>query len=78
MKDAAQDVWQYGDPEMHDLRQALAGHHGVDADNIMPGEGIDGLLGTLARLMIAPGDSIVTSAGAYPTFNYHVAGNGEG
>ena len=76
MTDAAQDVWQYGDPEMHDLRQALAAHHGVDADNIMPGEGIDGLLGTLARLMIAPGDSIVTSAGAYPTFNYHVAGNG--
>ena len=76
MTDAAQEVWQYGDPEMHDLRQALAAHHGVAADNIMPGEGIDGLLGTLARLMIAPGDSIVTSAGAYPTFNYHVAGNG--
>ncbi len=28
------------------------------------------------RLLIGPGDAVVTSAGAYPTFNYHVAGFG--
>jgi len=28
------------------------------------------------RLFIAPGDKVVTSLGAYPTFNYHVAGYG--
>lgn len=28
------------------------------------------------QLFIAPGDKVVTSAGAYPTFNYHVAGFG--
>ena len=27
-------------------------------------------------MMIAPGDAVVTSDGAYPTFNYHVAGFG--
>ncbi len=42
----------------------------------MVGEGIDGLLGYLARLLIEPGDAVVTSEGAYPTFNYHVAGFG--
>nr|WP_272911616.1 pyridoxal phosphate-dependent aminotransferase [Loktanella sp. M215] len=76
MQAAAQTVWQYADPEAHDLRQALAAHHGIDAAHIMVGEGIDTLLGNLVRLLIAPGDTVVTSAGAYPTFNYHVTGFG--
>lgn len=76
MRAAAADIWMYGDPENHDLRMALAAHHGIGPENIMVGEGIDGLLGYLARLLVAPGDSVVTSDGAYPTFNYHVAGYG--
>ncbi len=73
---AATEVWMYGDPENHDLRHALADHHGVRPDNIVVGEGIDGLLGYLVRLLVGPGDAVVTSDGAYPTFNYHVAGFG--
>ena len=76
IRDAASDVWMYGDPENHDLRQALAAHHGVGAENIVVGEGIDGLLGYLVRMMIGPGDAVVTSDGAYPTFNFHVTGYG--
>ncbi len=76
MAEAARDVWMYGDPENHDLRQALAAHHGVTPGHIIIGEGIDGLLGYLVRLITEPGDAIVTSLGAYPTFNYHVAGLG--
>ena len=76
MQAAASETWMYGDPESHDLRHALAAHHGVAAEHIMVGEGIDALLGYLVRLTIAPGDAVVTSAGAYPTFNYHVAGFG--
>ncbi|MBK4216202.1 pyridoxal phosphate-dependent aminotransferase [Paracoccus caeni] len=74
MRDEAQQVWQYADPTSHDLRQALARHLQISSENIVVGEGIDGLLGLLVRLMIAPGDAVVTSDGAYPTFNYHVAG----
>lgn len=70
------DVWMYGDPENHDLRVALAAHHGVTPAHVVVGEGIDGLLGTLVRLLIDPGDAVVTSQGAYPTFNFHVAGFG--
>jgi histidinol-phosphate aminotransferase len=73
---AAAQQWMYGDPESYDLRQALAAHHGITPDHIIVGEGIDGLLGYLVRLMVAPGDTVVTSDGAYPTFNYHVAGFG--
>ncbi|MCE8536354.1 pyridoxal phosphate-dependent aminotransferase [Ruegeria pomeroyi] len=76
MQRAAGEIWMYGDPENHDLRAALAVHHGVRPDNIVVGEGIDGLLGYLVRLMVGPGDPVVTSEGAYPTFNYHVAGFG--
>jgi len=73
---AATQTWMYGDPEVHDLRHALAVHHGVGPDNIVVGEGIDGLLGYLVRLLVDKGDAVVTSEGAYPTFNYHVAGFG--
>ncbi len=66
----------YGDPEIHDLKAALAAHHGCGPQNIVVGEGIDGLLGYLVRLMVAEGDPVVTSRGAYPTFNFHVAGFG--
>ncbi len=76
MARASAEVWKYGDPDSYDLRQALAAHHGVAPDHIMPGEGIDGLLGLLVRLTVAPGELVVTSDGAYPTFNYHVAGFG--
>ncbi|WP_170522740.1 pyridoxal phosphate-dependent aminotransferase [Ruegeria arenilitoris] len=76
MRQAADGIWMYGDPENHDLRHALADHHGINPDNIVVGEGIDGLLGYLVRLMVGPGDAVVTSDGAYPTFNYHVAGYG--
>lgn len=76
MQAEAAEIWKYGDPESHDLRAALAAHHGVRPENIMVGEGIDGLLGYLVRLLIGDGDPVVTSVGAYPTFNYHVAGFG--
>ncbi len=76
MRDAAAETWMYGDPESFDLKTALAAHHGVGFENIVLGAGIDGLLGSLVRLIVEPGDPVVTSTGAYPTFNYHVNGYG--
>ncbi|MEM0949318.1 MAG: pyridoxal phosphate-dependent aminotransferase [Pseudomonadota bacterium] len=74
--DAASGAWMYGDPENFDLKQALAAHLGVPPEAILVGEGIDGILGYTVRLMVTDGDHVVTSNGAYPTFNYHVAGFG--
>ncbi len=70
------EIWKYGDPTSFDLRNALAAHMRVQPQNILVGEGIDGLLGYLVRLLISQGDAVVTSDGAYPTFNYHVTGFG--
>ena len=76
MQDAVPGAWRYGDPESHDLRKALAKHYQVGMENIVVGEGIDGLLGYLCRMVIEPGVRVVSSKGAYPTFNFHVHGNG--
>lgn len=76
MQAAATEAWKYGDPTSHDLTHALAAHHDARPENIVVGEGIDGLLGLLVRLLVGPGDRVVTSDGAYPTFNFHVAGFG--
>jgi histidinol-phosphate aminotransferase len=66
----------YCDPEHFDLRGRLASPLGLARENIVIGEGIDGLLGVIVRAFVDPGEAVVTSAGAYPTFNYHVIGYG--
>ncbi|HET9067196.1 MAG TPA: aminotransferase class I/II-fold pyridoxal phosphate-dependent enzyme, partial [Amaricoccus sp.] len=76
MAEAAAGAWKYADPEAHALKAAIAAHHRVRPENVAVGEGIDGLLGNLVRLLVAEGTPVVTSAGAYPTFAYHVAGFG--
>ena len=76
MARAAAEAWMYGDPECHDLKAALGLHHGCDPAHVVVGEGIDGLLGLLVRMVVAPGDAVVTSLGAYPTFAFHVTGFG--
>lgn len=72
MREAAAEAWMYADAQHHDLKAALAQTHGVPAANIAIGEGIDGLLGLMVRVLVPEGAAVVTSAGAYPTFNYHV------
>ncbi|OQP85078.1 histidinol-phosphate aminotransferase [Rhizobium rhizosphaerae] len=76
MRAAADGIWQYNDPENFALKQALGLHFGIAPEHIAIGEGIDALLGQIVRLVVDPGQAVVTSLGAYPTFNYHVAGHG--
>jgi histidinol-phosphate aminotransferase len=76
MQRAAAESWMYGDPEMHELRAAIARHHGVAPANVALDCGIDALLGLAVRMTVEPGDPVVTSLGAYPTFTYHVDGFG--
>jgi histidinol-phosphate aminotransferase len=76
MQRAAHDSWKYGDPEVYELRKAIAAHHGIRVENVTVGEGIDGLFGLAVRLFVEPGVTVANSLGAYPTFNFHVAGFG--
>jgi histidinol-phosphate aminotransferase len=76
MAHAIEDSWKYSDPENFTLRDAIAEAHGLHRRQINVGEGIDGILGEIVRMIIEPGTAVVTSLGGYPTFNYHVNGYG--
>ncbi|WP_421852308.1 pyridoxal phosphate-dependent aminotransferase [Oricola sp.] len=76
IRTAADDVWKYCDPEIRELTAALADRYGVSMGEIVVGSGIDNLLGVAVRIFSEAGDAIVSSTGAYPTFNYHVNGYG--
>lgn len=76
MRAASPDMWMYCDPDHFDLKTAIAAHFGVGYGNVVVGEGIDGLLNLVVRMMVSSGTPVVTSLGAYPTFNFHVEGFG--
>ena len=76
MREATRNISWYNDPEGYELRNAIAALHGVSMDEVLLGAGIDEMLGNVVRMVVEPGQPVVTSLGAYPTFNYHVAGFG--
>jgi histidinol-phosphate aminotransferase len=76
MRTAVEHINWYADPEGYELREALAAKHGVSPREMVFGSGIDDLLGLVVRTYLSPGETAVTSLGAYPTFNYHVNGYG--
>ncbi len=66
------NAWKYPDPDSHAVKRALSQFYDIDASKLIIGEGIDGLLGYLVRMLVSPGSPVVSSAGPYPTFAYHV------
>ena len=76
MQNEIDNVYLYGDPDCLELRKLLANSVSLNSKNIAIGSGIDDLLGLFVRLFINTGETVVTSLGAYPTFNFHVEGYG--
>ena len=72
MREVAADQWMYCDPDNTELKAAIAAFHAVPIESVVIAGGIDGLLSVAVRMYVAPGDVVVTSLGAYPTFNFHV------
>lgn len=66
----------YGDALSFHLRRELANDHGITMEEISVGNGIDEILGWIARVFLNPGDPVTASLGSYPTFHYHVEGFG--
>lgn len=54
MEAAVRDTWKYSDPESYDLRAAIAHFHDIAIDNVVIGEGIDGLLGLAVKIAADP------------------------
>ncbi len=76
MASALERISWYGDPESLELRDEIAGRHGVGPENVSVGAGIDDLLGLAVRVLLEPGEVGVGPAGGYPMFPFHVAGYG--
>ena len=74
MKAAVDAVWKYADPENHDLKQALAAHHGIGGEHFAVAGGIDGLLGLICRLTLDAGTPVVTSLGCLPDLQFSRGG----
>jgi histidinol-phosphate aminotransferase len=51
-----------------DLIERLAQRHGVPAEMVALGNGIDGIIGYLADAFLAPGDEVVTGWPSFPTY----------
>jgi histidinol-phosphate aminotransferase len=76
IREAAADSWNYPDATCFLLRREIAARIGVPEDAVLVGAGIDEILGNVVRMTVPQGGPVVTSNGAYPTFNYHVNGFG--
>jgi histidinol-phosphate aminotransferase len=66
----------YPDPEQRELREALSGYVGVDADHIVAGSGSDELIDLILRLFLEPGDEMINcppTFGMYP-FSTQICG----
>ncbi|MCM5704192.1 pyridoxal phosphate-dependent aminotransferase [Larsenimonas salina] len=66
----------YGDAEAFEVRTRLAGRLDVALETLMVDAGADSLMALTLRACCAPGDTVVTSAGTYPTFAYFARGHG--
>jgi histidinol-phosphate aminotransferase len=60
-----EDLRRYPDPFAEPLRSALAAHHGVEANQIMVGNGADQILDLCFRAYLEPGDAVALTEPTY-------------
>lgn len=72
----AKHVYSYGDAEALGIRQRLVRQHGFFLDQLLVDAGCDSLLALILRATCGPGDTVITTAGTYPTFAYFARGQG--
>lgn len=65
LNEAAKSLERYPDGGATELRQALAGKYGLDAERIICGAGSDEILQLLGRAYLRPGDEVIQTAHAF-------------
>ena len=76
MQRALQDVWLYPDGNGHDLKAAIARHHGVGMDQVTLGNGSNDLLVLLAEAFLTPQSSAVYSQYAFAIYGLAIQATG--
>jgi len=59
---------RYPDPRGHDLRQALAAHHGVPAEELCLGNGSNELIDLICRVVASRGEHVVFGSPSFPCY----------
>lgn len=67
----AQAIQEYPDPGATALRLALEAHTGVPAAQIVAGNGSDELLDLLVRVLVEPGDMVVTAPPTFAMYRFY-------
>ena len=75
-REALSGVNRYPDGGGHYLREALAGLHGVQIENLILGLGSSELIDLSARMMVRPGDEGLTSLGSFPLYYIAIQATG--
>ncbi|MEM7370978.1 MAG: histidinol-phosphate transaminase [Bacteroidota bacterium] len=65
IKEASERIFLYPDPTAQQLRTKLAQHLGIQADQLVFGNGSDAILSTLFNAFFSAGESILTSSGSF-------------
>jgi histidinol-phosphate aminotransferase len=76
MQDSLRDVWLYPDGNGHDLKQALAVWHRVDAKQVTLGNGSNDLLVLLAEAFLTPGTNAIHSEFAFAIYGLSIQATG--
>lgn len=74
--DSLQDLWLYPDGNGHELKQAVAGRHGVGLDQVTLGNGSNDLLVLLAEAFLTPDVNAVISQYAFAIYGLVVQATG--
>ncbi|MEN9706142.1 MAG: hypothetical protein RLZZ393_2021, partial [Pseudomonadota bacterium] len=73
---ALADIWLYPDGNGHELKAAIARHHGVSMEQVTLGNGSNDLLVLLAEAFLAPGVSAVVSQYAFAIYGLVIHATG--
>jgi histidinol-phosphate aminotransferase len=76
MRRAIDDVWLYPDGNGHELKVAIARHHGVAIEQITLGNGSNDLLVLLAEAFLTPAASAVISQYAFAIYGIAIQATG--
>jgi histidinol-phosphate aminotransferase len=68
IRHATEEGNRYPDGGCYELVQALAAKHGVEADRIVVGNGVDGVLNYLALAILEPGDEVAFCWPSFPVY----------
>lgn len=69
-------VYGYGDSEALGIRQRLASLYGLPLEATLVDAGADSLIALALRAVAAPGCTVVSAGGTYPTFGYFALAQG--